>query len=151
MVWVAVADGPPLALWCMPLDGTLYVVAGPGEQSAPGLADATLATLTLRGDHGGRIVTCPAVVQPVRPGTEAWGTVAPQLAAKRLNTSGTAEQLVARWEESGCVVAGLAPVDGEEITGRNLPDTDAAEPPRDTPARNPVRRPFRLHRVRKKR
>jgi hypothetical protein len=151
VVWVAVADGPPSALWCMPLDGSLYVVAGPGEQTDPGLADAAEATLTLRGDHGGRIVTCPAAVRRLRPGTEEWDTVTPQLAAKRLNASGTAEELAARWQRAGCVVAGLTPAEGAGITGTELPDTAGAEPPRATPARVPVRRPFRLHRVRRKR
>ncbi len=151
VVWVAVAGGPPYALWCMALDGTLYVVGGPGEQNAPGLADATEATLTLRGDHGGAIVTCPATVDRLRPGTEAWATVTPQLATKRLNASGTGEELVARWQQAGCFVVGLTPAEGEATTGAELPDTDAAEPPRETPARVAIRRPFRLHRVRRKR
>ena len=150
VVWVAVADGPAYALWCMPHDGSLYVVAGPGEQTAPGLADASEATLTLRGDHGGRIVDCPATVRRLTPGTDEWETIAPQLAAKRLNASGTADALVARWQEAGCLVAGLTPADEAGTTGRDLPDGSAAAPPRETPARVPVRRPFRLHRVRRR-
>ncbi|GAA0817410.1 hypothetical protein [Spirilliplanes yamanashiensis] len=150
VVWVSVAGGPAYALWCMPHDGSLYVVAGPGEQTAPDLAGATEATLTLRGDHGGRIVDCPATVRPLTPGTEEWDTVTPQLAAKRLNASGTAETLVARWQADGCLVAALTPADGAGTTGRDLPDDAAAEPPRETPARVPARRPFRLHRVRRR-
>ena len=60
---------PAYALWCLPLDGALLVVTGPGEQSAPGLADATGAQVSLRGDHGGRIVTWPARVTRLLPDT----------------------------------------------------------------------------------
>ncbi|MBM0239248.1 hypothetical protein JNW88_22720, partial [Micromonospora sp. ATA32] len=70
VVWVTVAGGPALALWCVPLEGALFVVSGPGEQDAPGLADTAEARVILRGDHGGQIVTWPAAVTRVRPGTE---------------------------------------------------------------------------------
>jgi hypothetical protein len=150
LAWVSVADGPALALWCLPLDGALLVVSGPGEQAAPGLAEADGALVTLRGDHGGRIVTWFARVERVVPGTEDWATVAPQLAGKRLNAAGTAEAVVARWADDGCAVVRLSPTDEPERTGSALPDSSLAEPPRDTPARVATRSPFRLHRVRKR-
>jgi hypothetical protein len=50
VAWVSVGDGPALGLWCLPLDGSLLLVCGPGEQSAPGLAEAATATVRLRGD-----------------------------------------------------------------------------------------------------
>jgi hypothetical protein len=56
VAWVSVGDGPALALWCLPLEGSLVVVCGPGEQSAPGLAETATATVRLRGDTGGVIV-----------------------------------------------------------------------------------------------
>jgi hypothetical protein len=151
VAWVSVGDGPALGVWCMPLDGSLYVVSGPGEQTAPGLGEVSRAAVTLRGDHGGRIVTWVAAVERLAPGTEAWETVAPQLAGKRLNASGTAESVVARWAGSGCAVVRLTPADEPATTGAALPDTSLAEPPRDSPARVPTPRPFRLHRVRKPR
>jgi hypothetical protein len=43
----------------------------------------------------------------------------------------------------------LTPVDAAAIAAPDLPTDSAAAPPRETPARNQVRRPFRLHRVRK--
>lgn len=143
VAWVAVDDGPALALWCLPLDDALYVVSGPGEQSAPGLANATAAQVSLRGDHGGRIVTWPAEVTPVDPRSEEWSTVAPQLAAKRLNASGAAADLAARWAAE-CTVVRLAPA------GPPSPPTSTSEstPPRDSPAARPARLPFRLHKVR---
>src|SRR4051794_7329698 len=85
IAWVAVAGEPARALWCLPLDGALYLVSGAGEQDASAVAGADAATVMLRGDHGGRIVTWPARVERVAPDGEEWTTVAPQLAGKRLN------------------------------------------------------------------
>ncbi|HEU4348315.1 MAG TPA: hypothetical protein VFR35_11055 [Actinoplanes sp.] len=151
VAWIAVGDAPALGLWCMPLDGALIVVSGPGEQSAPGLAEAREATVRLRGDHGGLIVICEAAVERLQPGSEDWTTVAPQLANKRLNASGTAEDLIARWVDTGCAILRLTPLTDTTIARPDLPDTSGAVPPRETPARVEVRRPFRLHRVRRPR
>lgn len=148
IAWINVPGGPPLGLWVMPLDGALIVVCGPGEQAAPGLAEASAATVRLRGDNGGLIVIVEARVERLAPGSETWTEIAPQLAGKRLNASGTAEELVARWAESGCAVLRLTPAD-EAISAPDLPTGSEAAPVRETPARITVRRPFRLHRVRK--
>jgi hypothetical protein len=149
VAWVAVADGPALALWCLPVDGALAVVVGPGEQAAPGLAEASGASVRLRGDTGGLIVVWDAAVEHLRPGTEAWDELAPQLAGKRLNASGTAEELVARWARTGCAVVRLRPSGDPPVAAPELPDGSGAATARDTPARVPARRPFRLHRVRR--
>ncbi|MEU5904219.1 hypothetical protein [Micromonospora sp. NPDC047527] len=149
MAWVSVSGGPALALWCAPLEGALFVVSGPGEQAAPGLADAAEAQVTLRGDHGGRIVTWPARVTRLSPGTEAWDTTAPLVAGKRLNAHGPTADLVARWAADGCAVNRLAPA-GAPLSGADLPSDAQAEPPRETPAVRATRKPFRLHRVRRR-
>lgn len=149
VAWVTVADQPALALWCLPLDGALYVVTGTGEQSAPGLADAATAAVTMRGDHGGQIVTWPAAVSRVRPDSDEWATVAPQVAGKRLNAPGPAADLVARWATE-CALNRLAPAGEPLAAGATLPDGSLAAEPRSSPAVRPVRRPFRLHRVRRR-
>ncbi|MEV0155262.1 hypothetical protein AB0H57_16175 [Micromonospora sp. NPDC050686] len=149
VAWVSVAEGPALALWCMPLEGDLFVVSGPGEQSAPGLADATEARVTLRGDHGGRIVTWPARVTRVAPGSDGWQTAAPLVAAKRLNARGAVADLVARWAADGCALNRLSPA-GPPAAGPDLPAGSLAEPPRGAPVVRVTRRPFRLHRVRRR-
>jgi hypothetical protein len=149
VAWVSVGDGPALGLWCLPLDGSLLVVCGPGEQSAPGLAEAATATVRLRGDTGGLIVVFEATVERLDPAGTDWAAVAPQLATKRLNASGTAEDLVARWAGSGCAVVRLTPSEAEAVSAPQLSEESGAAPPRDTPARVAVRRPFRLHRVRR--
>jgi hypothetical protein len=149
IAWVAADDGPATGLWCVPLDGALYVVSGPGEQAAPGLAEASSATVTLRGDHGGRIVTWRAAVRRVEPGGELWTEAAPLVAAKRLNAPGSAAELVERWAAE-CVLSRLSPVDAPLAAGATLPDDSLAEPPRPTGAVRRPRNPFRLHRVRRR-
>lgn len=150
LAWVCVGDGPALGVWCMPLDGSLIVVSGPGEQFAPGLAEAGRATVRLRGDNGGLIVVSEMTVSRLEPGTDDWVTVAPQLAQKRLNASGTFDELVARWAETGCAVVRLTPAEQvAPVVAPDLPAESGAAAPRDTPARVETRRPFRLHRVRR--
>ena len=129
VAWVAPDDRPARALWCMPAEGALWVVTGPGEQDAPGLAGAERAMVTLRGDHGGRVVTWPARVSRVEPGSQAWAEVVPQLAGKRLNAAADAATLVERWGAE-CAVLTLTP-EGEPVAaGPALPDAALAEPPR---------------------
>ena len=86
----------------------------------------------------------------VVPSSEDWDTVAPQLANKRLNGSGTAEEQVARWAQDGCAVVRLTPAEETPTTSPDLPDASGAATPRETPARVEVKRPFKLHRVRKR-
>jgi hypothetical protein len=150
LAWISVGDGPALGLWCMPLDGSLIVVSGEGEQYAPGLADATRAEVRLRGDNGGLIVVSEMAVTRILPGSEDWDTVAPQLAGTRLNASGSADEVVARWVSSGAVVVRLTPDQKTPLAAPDLPSGTGAEPLRDTPAVVPVRKPFKLHKVRKR-
>jgi hypothetical protein len=149
VAWITVPGRAPLALWCLPLEGRLYVVSGPGEQAAPGLAKAGAVRVTLRGDHGGRIVTWPAAVTRIMPETEEWLAVTPQLAAKRLNAPGPTERLIDRWAAE-CSVHRLAPSGDPVEAGPTLPDSAQSEPPRENSAVRVTRRPFRLHRVRRR-
>jgi hypothetical protein len=142
VAWLAVPGaGPAFLVWTTWIDGALLVVGGPGEQETPGLEHAETVEVSLRGDHGGRIVGWSARVSTVDAGSE----LLPQLAAKRLNANGTTDEVVRRWSESNAVYR-LDPVGGTEP----LPDGSLAEPPRPTPATRLPRRPFRLHRVRKR-
>jgi len=150
IAWLAVGSGRPYGVWCLWIDDALYVVSGPGEQPAPGLADTDAAEVTARGDHGGRVLTWPARVSRVEPGSELWDTVVPQLAGKRLNASGTAEETGARWA-AGCVVSQLTPAGEPTEAGPSLPDDSGAAPPPPTEATRRPANPFRLHRVRQPR
>ncbi len=109
VAWLAVGNRPAYAVWCLWIDRALYVVSGPGEQPAPGLSSAGKVTVQARGDHGGLIVEWTATVQRVRPGSELWDTVAPQLAAKRLNGA-PAPALLQRWA-AHALLSRLDPVD----------------------------------------
>ena len=140
------AELAPYPVWCLWVDGALFVVSGPGEQPAPGLAEAADATVIARGDHGGQIVRWQARVERVQPESETWASVVPQLAGKRLNSAGAAE-LTERWAKE-CVVSRLVATD-EPPAAR--PEGSLAAPPRPTPAARQTRKPFRLHRVKKRR
>jgi hypothetical protein len=144
IAWLAPPGTAAYPVWCLWLDGSLYVVSGPGEQPAPGLGAAATAEVTARGDHGGRIVTWPAAVTRVEPETADWDQVVPQLAGKRLNAPGTAAQTQARWAAE-CVVSRLTPA-GDPVMP--LPDGSGAAAPVPTPAARRTAKPFRLHRVR---
>lgn len=134
------------AAWCAWFDDALYVVSGPGEQDLGELRSGV--EVTLRGDHGGRIVSWSAAVTRVEPGGEEWEKVAPQLAGKRLNASGGTDEVVARWTAE-CALYALRPGAGPVTSGADLPAGSLAEPPRPTRAARPAKRPFRLHRVRR--
>jgi hypothetical protein len=149
IVWLTVGEHQQYPVWCAWLDDALHVVGGTGEQPVPGLAAASRAAVTARGDHGGRIITWPAQVHRLRPGDEAWAAAVPQLAAKRLNSAG-GEELARRWADPDVVVCRLIPDGDPSEAGPTLPDASLAAEPRDTPAVHPARRPFRLHRVRKR-
>lgn len=151
VAWLAVPGQPgPYAVWCLWLDGALYVVSGPGEQPAPGLAGAAVVDVSTRGDHGGRIVTWPAEVGRLAPEDEAWPSVAAQLAGKRLNAPAGIADTVRRWADE-CVVSRLVPVSDPVEAGPRADAGSGAAPPRPTPAANRTAKPFRLHRVRRPR
>lgn len=150
VAWVAVPGSDEATMvWCLWLDDAIYVVSGPGEQPAPGLAGAPTALVTGRGDHGGRIVTWPATVTRVVPGGEEWAKVIPQLTSKRLNSPDGGEATAERWAAT-CVVNRLAPAGDPVEAGSSLPGDSLARPPRPTPAARRTKKPFVLHRVRKR-
>lgn len=156
IVWLTDLDGPdalpggrPVAAWCGWIGDALHIVSGPGEQPAPGLAGATRATVTGRGDNGARIVSWAAAVTRLQPGTEDWDQAVPTLAGKRLNLPAD-EDTPARWAAT-CVVSRLTPSDEDADPGANLPDASLAVPPPGSPAARRTGIPFHLHRVRRRR
>jgi hypothetical protein len=151
VAWVGFGDGPAYCVWVLPLESRLYVISGPGEQSLPGLSEALLsgtsAVVKLRGDHGGTIVSFSAAVTEIRPNSTEWEAVTPQMASKRLNASGSAEDLIARWAAT-CVLVALIPDEGGVST--DLAGISSALPPRPGAAVRETRKPFRLHKVKKR-
>jgi hypothetical protein len=133
VVWLSVDDAPAYGVWCLPLTGALYVVTGPGEQPAPGLAEAGTVRVRARGEHGGQIVSWLATVERVPPGSDDWDELARQLAGKRLNATGTVEAVVARWARECTVLRLVSTEDGVEA-GATAKTCSQAAPPRPTPA-----------------
>jgi hypothetical protein len=135
LIWVrgdSESAAPARALWHVWLDGAACLVGdGPGEQpfTGLGLADGASATVTVRSkDKGGRLVTWPARVTELAPGSESWQVTAEALKAKRLNTP-DAERVTDRWARE-CRVLRLEPVGSPE----GLPDGSLAAVPPPTPA-----------------
>ncbi|GAA2240434.1 hypothetical protein GCM10010232_29330 [Streptomyces amakusaensis] len=109
LVWVR-GEGPERALWHVWHEGAAHLVGdGPGEQPLTGLVDGGTATVTVRSkDKGGRLVAWTASVTELKPGSEQWEEVLPELKGKRLNAP-DAEQVPERWARE-CRVLRLEPV-----------------------------------------
>jgi hypothetical protein len=105
LLWLDLPGLPhPRAAWHLWHDGSAYVLTGgEGEQPLPGLPEAETVPVILRSkDKGGRLITFVAAVEEVRPGTELWDTVAPQLAKERLNAP-SHEGQTERWADESYV------------------------------------------------
>ncbi|TDE33363.1 hypothetical protein [Actinomadura sp. 6K520] len=128
----------PRAAWHVWHDGSAYVLTGgEGEQPLPGLPESAQVTVILRSkDKGGRLVSFVADAEPVEPGTELWGTVAPLLAKARLNAA-SHEGQVERWATESWIVR-LTPAlpvtestdDYATVRPVPTPATTAGAPPR---------------------
>jgi ADP-ribose pyrophosphatase YjhB (NUDIX family) len=95
-----------------PPPGAAYLVTGPGEQPAPGLAGAGQVTVTVPSKQaGGALVAWTAGVRRVNPGSAEWAAVIGPLVAGRLNAAvGPGEVSPAqRWARTGAVFC-LTPV-----------------------------------------
>ncbi|MFI5956505.1 hypothetical protein [Cryptosporangium sp. NPDC051539] len=145
--WLAIGDGPATAAWLTWIDDAAYVVHGGPEQPVPGLAEADACRVSVRGEHGGRILTWRATVERVGPGTEAWDQVAPQLAAKRLNATDPVGA-PSRWA-TDARISRLVPVGDPVEAGDSLPTGSGAAPPRETSAVTPTPVPRTFHRRRR--
>ncbi|MGY0058688.1 hypothetical protein ACWY4P_19420 [Streptomyces sp. LZ34] len=136
LVWVRGADGARAAdraLWHVWHEGAVCLVGdGPGEQPLSGLdlVDGGAATVTVRSkDKGGRLVTWPARVAELAPGSEAWTAAVDELKGKRLNAP-DAERIAERWARE-CRVLRLEPAPGRLV---ELPSGSLAAPPPPSPA-----------------
>lgn len=150
LVWVAVPGQPRATpvwfVWHEAESGSAaYVVTGPGEQPAPGLAEATDCAVTVpSADKRSRIVTWAGAVRRVEPGGAEWDDVVPAMLAKRLNLA-DAETAPTRWAHE-CAVLRLTPTGEILEAGPTLPTDSLAAPPAPSPARTATRVPYTLHR-----
>ncbi len=150
VAWLSGLPGQPTGrsapVWCSWLADALYVVSGPGEQPVPGLSGARHCQVSGRGDNGALIVTWPATVTRVEPGSEEWDRVVPLLSGKRLNLPAD-DDTGQRWARD-CTLSRLAP-DGEPAPA--LPDDSRAAVAPGSPAARRTDTPFHLHRTRRRR
>jgi hypothetical protein len=147
VAWLAVGERPATAVWLTWHEGAAYLVHGGAEQPVPGLAQSDACTVSVRGEHGGRILTWPAAVRRVEPGTPEWNQIAPQLAQKRLNATDPVGAPT-RWA-TNALVSRVEPAGDPIEAGACLPDAAGAAPPRPTPATTRTPQPLVLGRRRR--
>lgn len=141
--------------WHVWKDGAAYVVTDAGEgaagnapagaeQSLPGLAGVSSATVSCRSkDSGARLVCWRAAVERLAPGTPDWDDALRALRADRLNAA-DAPGLAARWAESAAIVR-LTPT-GEVLEAPgSMPADRVAAPPPASPATTTGRLPWVVH------
>ncbi|MFF7353103.1 hypothetical protein ACFZA1_10725 [Streptomyces filipinensis] len=148
LIWVRGTGGPAArALWHVWHEGAVCLVGdGPGEQPLAGLADGGSAEVTVRSkDKGGRLVTFPATVTELAPGSAEWEATVAELKGKRLNAP-DGEEMPARWSRE-CRVLRLTPA-GSVVP---LPAGSLAEAPVPTPATTRMPIPAGLPRLLAKR
>ena len=130
LLWIDVPGDRAWPAWHVWLDGTAYVISGPGEQSLPALPSDLAVTFRSK-DTGGRLVTVPAEATVVTPEDDLWDEVTAALKLSRLNSP--AGDTVARWAAESTVYA-LTP-HGDALEGPgSYSDESGAAPPAPTPA-----------------
>jgi hypothetical protein len=140
--------------WYVWHDGAAYLVAAAApdspEQVVPGLTEVATAQVICRAkDSRARLVTWTAAVTVLPPGSPEWDAAVRLLRSDRLNAAHAAG-LPEQWSASAAVVR-LDPT-GEVLEGPGqMPDEDGAAPPPDTPASTAGRRPFVVHRRKRRR
>jgi hypothetical protein len=140
LVWVNTAAGST-PVWLLWHDGSAYVLSGPGEQPADGLADGGAVTVTVRSkDKGSRLLTWEAAVSAVAPDGDEWAGVVPLLLGKRLNLV-DGEAAAQRWAGANTVHR-LTPTGRLTEAPDTMPDHSLAAAPVPTPAATEVPMPF---------
>jgi len=130
LLWIDIPGDRAWPAWHVWLDGTAYVLTGPGEQNLPALP-ADLAVTFRSKTTGGRLVTVPANASVVTPNDERWETVTTALKGSRLNAP--AGDIIARWAAEAIIYA-LTP-QGEALQGPgNYSQQSGAAQPAPTPA-----------------
>ncbi|MGZ4600741.1 MAG: hypothetical protein ACXVYY_16655 [Oryzihumus sp.] len=140
LLWVDVPGDRAWPVWHEWLDGTAWVVSGPGEQPMPWLPEEVPIILRSK-DSGGRLVRVQARVERITPADVRWESATAALKAARLNSVG--DDVVQRWAEL-CTVTALTPF-GEALEGPgSYDDASGAAPPAPTPATTRTWRPWHL-------
>jgi hypothetical protein len=125
ILWIDIPGDRAWPAWHVWLDGTAYVLTGPGEQSLPVLPEDLAVTFRSK-STGGRLVTVPAKATVVKPDDERWEVVTTTLKASRLNAP--AGDTVARWASEATIYALTPHGDALEGPGSYSEQSGAAQP-----------------------
>lgn len=140
LLWIDVPGDRAWPAWHVWLDGTGYVVTGPGEQHLPPLPADVAVTFRSK-DTRALLVTVPARATVVTPQDEQWEAATEALKASRLNSP--AGDTVARWASEATVYA-LTP-HGDALQGPgNYSQESGAAQPASTPATTLTWRPWHI-------
>ena len=102
LLWVDVPGDRAWPAWHVWVEGTAYVVSGPGEQTLPALPQDVVLVLRSK-DTGGRLLRVAARAEPLTPPDPRWEPAANALQAARLNAP--AGDVVGRWAAEATVTA----------------------------------------------
>jgi hypothetical protein len=127
LLWIDIPGDRAWPAWHAWLDGTAYVVTGPGEQHLPALP-ADLAVTFRSKDTGGRLVTVPAHASVLTPEDARWEDATAALKTSRLNSP--AGDTVARWTTEATVYALTPHGDALEGPGSYSDESGATQPAR---------------------
>ena len=141
LLWIDVPGDRAWPAWHVWLEGTAYVLTGPGEQMLPALP-ADLAVTFRSKSTGGRLVTVPARAAVVTPQDERWEAAATALKASRLNAP--AGDTIARWATEATVYALTPQGDAVQGPGSYSQGSGAAQPA-STPATTRTWHPWHIN------
>ena len=110
ILWIDIPGDRAWPAWHVWLDGTAYVVTGPGEQSLPALP-ADIAVTFRSKSTGGRLITMPAHAAVLTTIDTRGGEATEALKASRLNAP--EGDIIARWAAEATIYA-LTP-EGEAL------------------------------------
>lgn len=147
LLWlVPPGRGRHSAYWHAEVDGTAYLLSGPGEQPDPEVVDGdTVRVLVRSKDNGHRLVTFDATVHRLRPDDDDWPAATAALASNRLNLR-SAPSAPQRWRDPAFRLYRVTPsAQVHERPGAYSDEAHCAAPVA-TPATTSRPAPFVLHR-----
>jgi len=148
VVWLRPVDAiagtsavPPTTgpVWYVWSGGACYLLTGPGEQVLPGIVHGGRCRVTARNTAGGRAITWTATVEAVDPAGPDWATIAPKLAAGRLN-GGDPVAVLPTWP-GRLIIFCLRPTGAFDTAETGFPDVSHAAAPLPSPATTAYRMP----------
>ena len=138
LLWIDVPGDRAWPAWHVWLEGTAYVVTGPGEQSLPVLPAEVAVTFRSK-DTRGRLLKVSASATVVTPDDQRWEDVTTALKSSRLNAP--AGDTVSRWATEATIYALTPHGDALEGPGSYSQESGAAMP-HPTPATTGLWRPW---------